>query len=130
MTHTPSAGFVLDWNVLASLKRQTVQFATITHAAGISSTGDGELDALLPFDEPYYIPLTTALAVRHAQLRGRRVIAVGTTVVRALEHWRRSGSAPTPHCAWLMQFYPARTNPVPAITICCAPSWTTQPFVA
>ena len=89
---SPSAGFVLDWNVLASLKRQMVQFATITHAAGISSTGDGELDALLPFDEPYYIPLTTALAVRHAQMRGRRVIAVGTTVVRALEHAAQSDS--------------------------------------
>ena len=65
---SPEAGFVLDWNVLASLKRQKVQFATITHAADISST------------------LTTALAVRHAQMRGGHVIAVGTTVVRALEH--------------------------------------------
>ena len=41
-----------------------VQFATITHAAGISSTGDPMLDALLPFDEPYRIPASTAAAIR------------------------------------------------------------------
>ena len=38
------------------MTKRGVQFATITHAAGISSTGDPELDALLPFDEPYRIP--------------------------------------------------------------------------
>jgi S-adenosylmethionine:tRNA ribosyltransferase-isomerase len=82
----PSAGFALDWNALASLKERGVRFATITHAAGISSTGDDGLDALLPFDEPYRIPRSTALAVNRARLRGGRVIAIGTTVVRALEH--------------------------------------------
>jgi S-adenosylmethionine:tRNA ribosyltransferase-isomerase len=82
----PSAGFALDWNALASLKEQGVQFATITHAAGISSTGDSELDALLPLDEPYRIPAATTLAVSRARMRGGRVIAIGTTVVRALEH--------------------------------------------
>ncbi len=82
----PSAGFALDWNALAYLKKQKVQFATITHAAGISSTGDSVLDDLLPFDEPYFIPPSTALAIRHARMRGGRVIAVGTTVVRTLEH--------------------------------------------
>jgi S-adenosylmethionine:tRNA ribosyltransferase-isomerase len=82
----PSAGFALDWSTLASLKERGVQFATITHAAGISSTGDAQLDALLPFDEPYRIPPATALAVRRAQERGGRIVAIGTTVVRALEH--------------------------------------------
>ena len=81
----PSAGFVLDWNALGSLQERGVAFATITQAAGISSTGDSELDALLPFDEPYYIPPSTALAIRSAQARDGRVIAVGTTVVRTLE---------------------------------------------
>jgi len=57
----------------------------ITHAAGISSTGDPELDALLPFDEPYRISEPTALAISKARARGGRIIAIGTTVVRALE---------------------------------------------
>jgi S-adenosylmethionine:tRNA ribosyltransferase-isomerase len=81
----PSAGFALDWNAVGSLKERGVQFATITQAAGISSTGDPELDALLPFDEPYCIPPSTALAIRNAQAQDGRVVAVGTTVVRTLE---------------------------------------------
>jgi S-adenosylmethionine:tRNA ribosyltransferase-isomerase len=82
----PSAGFVLDWKMLAAMAARKIRFATITHAAGISSTGDAELDALLPFDEPYRIPQSTALMIQQAQVRGGRVIAIGTTVVRALEH--------------------------------------------
>lgn len=82
----PSAGFALDWNALRRLKERGAHFATLTHAAGISSTGDAALDALLPFDEPYFIPRATALAVSRARARGARIIAIGTTVVRALEH--------------------------------------------
>lgn len=82
----PSASFALDWHALAAMRERGVEFATITHAAGISSTGDDELDHLLPFDEPYRIPPATAHAVQRARARGGRVIAVGTSVVRALEH--------------------------------------------
>lgn len=82
----PSAGFALDWRALSLMRARGVEFETITHAAGISSTGDEELDRLLPFDEPYRIPPATAEAIRRAKARGGRVVAVGTTVVRALEH--------------------------------------------
>ncbi|HYK89908.1 MAG TPA: S-adenosylmethionine:tRNA ribosyltransferase-isomerase [Acidobacteriota bacterium] len=81
----PSAGFALDWRILTSLRELGVHFATVTHAAGISSTGDPELDALLPLDEPYFISGPTAEQICHARRRRDRVIAVGTTVVRALE---------------------------------------------
>ena len=81
----PSAGFVLDWHVVTTIREHQATFATITHAAGISSTGDEDLDQLLPFDEPYRIPATTSRAVEQARQHGGRVIAVGTTVVRALE---------------------------------------------
>jgi S-adenosylmethionine:tRNA ribosyltransferase-isomerase len=81
----PSAGFALDWRTLAALHGRGIAFATLTHAAGISSTGDEELDRRLPFDEPYRIPPATAAAIRAAQRRGGRVVAIGTTVVRALE---------------------------------------------
>lgn len=90
----PSAGFALNWSALAALRERKIQFATITHAAGISSTGDAALDALLPFEEPYSIPVSTALAVSEARMRGGRIAAIGTTVVRALEHAARpDGSA-------------------------------------
>lgn len=82
----PSAGFILDWRILKDMSDRRVRFETITHAAGISSTGDKELDALLPLDEPYRIPLPTAQAIEQAQAYGNRIIAVGTTVVRALEN--------------------------------------------
>jgi len=81
----PSAGFILDWEVLSTIREHGARFATVTHAAGISSTGDDDLDRLLPFDEPYHIPDSTAEAVKLTRQRGGRVIAVGTTVVRALE---------------------------------------------
>ncbi len=82
----PSAGFVIDWRTLGRLRAGGVAFATLTHAAGLSSTGDPLLDARLPLDEPYAIPLSTARAIQRARHVRRRIIAVGTTVVRALEH--------------------------------------------
>jgi S-adenosylmethionine:tRNA ribosyltransferase-isomerase len=82
----PSAGFALDWRTLADIRARGARFATITHAAGISSTGDAELDRLLPLDEPYRIPGSTAESIALARRRGGRIIAIGTTVVRALEH--------------------------------------------
>jgi S-adenosylmethionine:tRNA ribosyltransferase-isomerase len=82
----PSAGFAIDWHTIAALRARGIGFATITHAAGISSTGDPELDQRLPFDEPYDIPASTARAIAATRTQGGRIVAVGTTVVRALEH--------------------------------------------
>jgi len=82
----PSAGFVLDWASIRAMQRRGVAFATLTLAAGISSTGDAQLDRRLPFDEPYRIPATAAAAILKARRQGGRVVAIGTTVVRALEH--------------------------------------------
>ena len=82
----PSAGYALDWRLLHALRERGVGFATLTHAAGLSSTGDPALDARLPFDEPYLLPATTVAAIDATRASGGRVIALGTTVVRALEH--------------------------------------------
>jgi len=81
----PSAGFVLDWALLDSLRRRGVGFQTLTHAAGLSSTGDAALDALLPFDEAYELPEVTVVAIAATKAAGHRVVALGTTVARALE---------------------------------------------
>jgi len=81
----PSAGFALDWRMLAAWRRRGIRFATLTHAAGLSSTGDMALDRRLPFDEPYRIPARTAAAIEQAKAEGGRIVAIGTTVVRALE---------------------------------------------
>jgi S-adenosylmethionine:tRNA ribosyltransferase-isomerase len=71
--------------MLADFEQQGIEFATLTHAAGISSTGDPELDRKLPLDEPYRIPVATEEAIAAALCEGRRIVAIGTTVVRALE---------------------------------------------
>jgi S-adenosylmethionine:tRNA ribosyltransferase-isomerase len=85
----PSAGRPLTWDVLLELRRRGASIARLTHAAGLSSTGDDALDRALPWPERYEIPRETLAAVATA----RRVIAVGTTVVRALESWSLSGDA-------------------------------------
>jgi S-adenosylmethionine:tRNA ribosyltransferase-isomerase len=82
----PSAGFLLDWQLLGVLRARGVRFATLTHAAGLSSTGDPVLDARLPLPEPYHLPPGTLRAIEQTRARGGRVVALGTTVVRALEH--------------------------------------------
>jgi S-adenosylmethionine:tRNA ribosyltransferase-isomerase len=81
----PSAGRPLTWGLLSSVRARGIGITSITHAAGISSTGDAELDARLPMDERFEVPPETVGAVERARAAGGRVVAVGTTVVRALE---------------------------------------------
>jgi S-adenosylmethionine:tRNA ribosyltransferase-isomerase len=81
----PSAGRPLSWEILLALRRRGVRWASLTHAAGLSATGDPAIDAALPLPEAFDIPAATARAVAEARARNGRVVAVGTTVVRALE---------------------------------------------
>ena len=76
---------------LLALCARGVEVAWVTHAAGLSSTGDAELDARLPFPERYDVPAPTVAAIDRARAAGARVVAVGTTVVRALEGAARNG---------------------------------------
>jgi S-adenosylmethionine:tRNA ribosyltransferase-isomerase len=81
----PSAGLAIPAATLLELRRRGVRLAALTHAAGLSATGDPRLDAALPLPERYDIPETTVAAVGETRQAGGRVVAVGTTVVRALE---------------------------------------------
>lgn len=81
----PSAGRALSFSVLRELAARGVHVARLRHAAGLSATGDAKLDALLPLPERYRIPPETVALVEQARREGGRVIAVGTSVVRALE---------------------------------------------
>jgi S-adenosylmethionine:tRNA ribosyltransferase-isomerase len=82
----PSAGRALRWPTLSALMGRGVSIASLTHAAGLSATGDAALDAALPLPERYELPESTVRAIEAA----KRVVAVGTTVVRALEGNARS----------------------------------------
>lgn len=81
----PSAGYGLTWGVLGALRAKGVRLATVTHAAGISSTGDATLDAQLPLQERSVVGAEAVRVIAAARAAGGRVIAVGTSVVRALE---------------------------------------------
>jgi S-adenosylmethionine:tRNA ribosyltransferase-isomerase len=88
----PSAGRLLSWAVLDALAARGVGVATLTHAAGLSATGDPGLDARLPLPERYEIPAVTQDRVRGTRAAGGRVVAAGTSVVRALEGDAAAGS--------------------------------------
>jgi S-adenosylmethionine:tRNA ribosyltransferase-isomerase len=81
----PSAGRPLSWELLLDLKRRGIALGALTHAAGLSSTGDPALDHALPLPERYEIPEAAVTAVAGTRASGGRVVAVGTSVVRALE---------------------------------------------
>lgn len=82
---SPSAGRVLRARELDACRRRGIRLATLTHAAGLSSTGVAELDARLPLPERSSIPEVTVRTVNEARAARHRVVAVGTTVLRALE---------------------------------------------
>ena len=89
----PSAGRPLSWDLLLALRERGVELAWLTHAAGLSSSGDPVLDSQLPLPERYEIPPETIAAIERTRRSGGRVIAVGTTVVRALEGAERTARA-------------------------------------
>jgi S-adenosylmethionine:tRNA ribosyltransferase-isomerase len=81
----PSAGRPLTFGLLRALRERGVELHALTHAAGLSSTGSDALDARLPLPERYELPDSTVRAIARARAGGHHVVAVGTTVVRALE---------------------------------------------
>ncbi len=83
----PSASRPFTHRILDRLARKGVGTVPILLHTGVSSLEDGDAGPgrvpLLP--EPYEVPAATVEAIRQARSRGSRVVAVGTTVVRALE---------------------------------------------
>ena len=89
----PSAGRALRNETLVALRKRGIEIASVTHAAGLSSTGDPAIDARLPLPERFEVSEETVRAVARTRARGGRVIAVGTSVVRALESAARLSGA-------------------------------------
>jgi S-adenosylmethionine:tRNA ribosyltransferase-isomerase len=77
----PSAGRPFTPTVLAGLAARGVGLARITLHTGVSSLEAGET----PLPERYAVPAATADAISATRAAGGRVVAVGTTVTRALE---------------------------------------------
>jgi S-adenosylmethionine:tRNA ribosyltransferase-isomerase len=83
----PSAGRPFTLRVLESLRRRGVKIAGLTLHTGVSSleVATEQIEDQPLYAEPFHVPVGTARAVNAARNAGQRVIAVGTTVVRALE---------------------------------------------
>lgn len=77
----PSAGRAFTNDIVVRLTKKGVTIAPLVLHTGVSSLESGEA----PYPERYRIPPGTARVVNAAREAGGRVIAVGTTVVRALE---------------------------------------------
>ena len=77
----PSAARPFTADLVTDLVAHGVLVAPITLHCGVSSLETGER----PYPERYRVPPETAQLVNNVRWQGGRVIAVGTTVVRALE---------------------------------------------
>jgi len=77
----PSAGRPFTSRLVTDLVTAGVAVAPVTLHTGVSSLEKGEP----PLPEPYQVPAATARLVNSTWNAGGRVVAVGTTVTRALE---------------------------------------------
>jgi S-adenosylmethionine:tRNA ribosyltransferase-isomerase len=77
----PSAGRAFTPELITRLVANGVRVVPLILHTGVASLEDDEP----PYEEFYRVPPETAAAINAARAAGRRIIAVGTTVVRALE---------------------------------------------
>lgn len=77
----PSAGRAFTRQMLVCLRRKGVRLAKLVLHTGVASLEAHER----PHEELYEVPARTADEARRAKERGGRIVAVGTSVVRALE---------------------------------------------
>lgn len=84
----PTAGLHFDDTLLRQLKAKGIEQAFVTLHVGAGTFAPvkvEKLDEHIMHAEWYEVPIETAEAITHAKRKGGRVIAVGTTSVRALE---------------------------------------------
>ena len=77
----PSAGRAFTAELITQLVARGVQVVPLILHTGVASLEEHEP----PYEEYYRVPAATARAVNAARAAGKRVVAAGTTVVRALE---------------------------------------------
>ncbi|MDD4882175.1 MAG: tRNA preQ1(34) S-adenosylmethionine ribosyltransferase-isomerase QueA, partial [Gallionellaceae bacterium] len=90
----PTAGLHFDAAMLERLRGMDVETAFVTLHVGAGTFQPVRVEHIAEHrmhSELYDIPAATVAAVAHAQARGGRVCAVGTTSLRALESAARSG---------------------------------------
>ncbi|MCO1661060.1 S-adenosylmethionine:tRNA ribosyltransferase-isomerase [Pseudonocardia sp. S2-4] len=92
----PSAGRPVSGAVLDGLRARGVRVARVVLHTGVSSPEAGEV----PLPERYAVPADAAAAVHATRSAGGRVVAVGTTVTRALETVADGAGRVRPGSGW------------------------------
>jgi S-adenosylmethionine:tRNA ribosyltransferase-isomerase len=85
----PTAGLHFTPEVLAALEARGVEIAYVTLHVGLGTFQPVRVDRIEEIrlhSERYTLPAATAEALNRALAEGRRVVAVGTTTTRTLEH--------------------------------------------
>ena len=91
----PTAGLHFDDALLAALRDKGVHRAAVTLHVGAGTYQPVRAHALADHQmhrERYLIPADTVAAIEATRARGGRVVAVGTTSLRALESAARDGA--------------------------------------
>lgn len=92
----PTAALHFDGNVLAALEARGVERASVTLHVGAGTFQPVKTEDIARHrmhSEWYQVPQATQDAIARLRARGGRLVAVGTTTVRTLESWARSGQA-------------------------------------
>ena len=88
----PTAGLHFTQEILSEIRARGVEIAHLTLHVGLGTFQPVRVEKLEDIHlhtERYTLPASTAQAVNLARREGRRVIAVGTTTIRTLEHCAR-----------------------------------------
>jgi S-adenosylmethionine:tRNA ribosyltransferase-isomerase len=92
----PTAALHFDEAMLAALDARGVRRASVTLHVGAGTFQPVKTDDIAQHrmhSEWYDVPAATQQAIAELRERGGRLVAVGTTTVRTLESWARSGQA-------------------------------------
>jgi S-adenosylmethionine:tRNA ribosyltransferase-isomerase len=92
----PSAGRPFTPELVTRLVSRGVQIAPLVLHTGVASLELHET----PYEEFYRVPVDTAERINAARRAGHRVVAVGTTVVRALETVTDERGTTAPGAGW------------------------------
>ena len=90
----PTAALHFDEGVLAALEARGVQRANVTLHVGAGTFSPVKTENLAEHRmhrEWYEVPTATQQAIAETKARGGRIVAVGTTTIRTLESWAKTG---------------------------------------
>ncbi|MDM0051317.1 tRNA preQ1(34) S-adenosylmethionine ribosyltransferase-isomerase QueA [Variovorax sp. J22R115] len=92
----PTAALHFDDALLGELEARGVQRANVTLHVGAGTFQPVKTENIAEHTmhaERYEVPQSTQRAIAETKARGGRIVAVGTTTVRTLESWAKSGEA-------------------------------------